>query len=145
MNRLPAGGDEVSSPNNSMASSFQMDFTIFRGGSTGSNAAALARSGNKRDSAAAVAGGNDAVAGERGSDDDENGLNSSRKKLRLSKEQSAYLEESFKEHNTLNPVRFHSFYPQIYYYIIFPFFIWLVLFVAPSILIYFFPLIYFFG
>uniref|UniRef100_A0A7C9EM49 Homeobox domain-containing protein n=1 Tax=Opuntia streptacantha TaxID=393608 RepID=A0A7C9EM49_OPUST len=40
----------------------------------------------------------------RGSDDDENGLSSStRKKLRLSKEQSAFLEESFKEHHTLNP------------------------------------------
>ncbi|KAF6141838.1 hypothetical protein GIB67_003209 [Kingdonia uniflora] len=37
----------------------------------------------------------------RASDDDENGL--TRKKLRLSKEQSAFLEESFKEHNTLNP------------------------------------------
>lgn len=35
--------------------------------------------------------------------DDEDGDNS-RKKLRLSKEQSAILEESFKEHNTLNPV-----------------------------------------
>ncbi|XP_020110120.1 homeobox-leucine zipper protein HOX11 [Ananas comosus] len=37
----------------------------------------------------------------RGSDEEENG--SPRKKLRLSKEQSAYLEESFKEHSTLNP------------------------------------------
>lgn len=49
--------------------------------------------------------GNDAVeverASSRASDEDENGI--SRKKLRLSKEQSAYLEESFKEHNTLNP------------------------------------------
>ncbi|KAI3826905.1 hypothetical protein L1987_00965 [Smallanthus sonchifolius] len=50
--------------------------------------------------------GNDAVMVERASsrasdDDDHNGM--SRKKLRLSKEQSAYLEESFKEHNTLNP------------------------------------------
>ncbi|KAJ0699723.1 putative transcription factor homeobox-WOX family [Helianthus annuus] len=35
------------------------------------------------------------------SDDDENGLG--RKKLRLTKEQSAFLEDSFKEHNTLNP------------------------------------------
>lgn len=34
--------------------------------------------------------------------DDENGL--TRKKLRLTKEQSAYLEDSFKEHSTLNPV-----------------------------------------
>ncbi|KAF5822486.1 putative transcription factor HB-HD-ZIP family [Helianthus annuus] len=49
--------------------------------------------------------GNDAVvverASSRASDEDEHGL--SRKKLRLSKEQSAYLEETFKEHNTLNP------------------------------------------
>ncbi|KAE8726947.1 Homeobox-leucine zipper protein HAT14 [Hibiscus syriacus] len=36
----------------------------------------------------------------RGSDDDENG--STHKKLRLSQKQSAFLEESFKEHNTLN-------------------------------------------
>lgn len=35
------------------------------------------------------------------SDDDESG--STRKKLRLSKEQSAFLEHSFKEHTTLNP------------------------------------------
>ncbi|XP_073047448.1 homeobox-leucine zipper protein HAT14-like isoform X2 [Primulina eburnea] len=35
------------------------------------------------------------------SDEEENGL--ARKKLRLSKEQSAFLEDSFKEHNTLNP------------------------------------------
>ncbi|XP_010274053.1 PREDICTED: plant UBX domain-containing protein 12-like [Nelumbo nucifera] len=34
--------------------------------------------------------------------DEENGL--TRKKLRLSKEQSAFLEETFKKHNTLNPV-----------------------------------------
>lgn len=40
--------------------------------------------------------------GERGMSDDEDGENC-RKKLRLSKDQSAVLEESFKEHNTLNP------------------------------------------
>lgn len=40
-------------------------------------------------------------ASSRASDEDDNGM--SRKKLRLSKVQSAYLEESFKEHNTLNP------------------------------------------
>ncbi|KAK9059188.1 hypothetical protein SSX86_021807 [Deinandra increscens subsp. villosa] len=39
--------------------------------------------------------------GERISDDDDG--DNSRKKLRLSKDQSAVLEESFKEHNTLNP------------------------------------------
>ncbi|XP_021617810.1 homeobox-leucine zipper protein HAT4 [Manihot esculenta] len=38
----------------------------------------------------------------RGISDEEDGDNS-RKKLRLSKDQSAILEESFKEHNTLNP------------------------------------------
>ncbi|KAL6008247.1 hypothetical protein ACLOJK_033753 [Asimina triloba] len=40
-------------------------------------------------------------ASSRCSDEDEGG--STRKKLRLSKEQSCYLEESFKEHPTLNP------------------------------------------
>ncbi|KAL8552773.1 hypothetical protein ACS0TY_001454 [Phlomoides rotata] len=35
--------------------------------------------------------------------DDEEDAENSRKKLRLSKDQSAVLEESFKEHNTLNP------------------------------------------
>lgn len=38
------------------------------------------------------------------SDEDEDGGETSRKKLRLSKDQSAFLEETFKEHNTLNPV-----------------------------------------
>lgn len=53
--------------------------------------------------------GDKVVEGERGSnskaasDEDENGL--TRKKLRLSKQQSAFLENSFKEHSsTLNPV-----------------------------------------
>lgn len=43
----------------------------------------------------------------RGSDDEDGGGgdgDASRKKLRLSKEQSLVLEETFKEHNTLNPV-----------------------------------------
>ncbi|KAF5205397.1 Homeobox-leucine zipper protein, partial [Thalictrum thalictroides] len=84
-------GAAVSSPN-STVSSFQIDFSIYRGGN-----------GNKRDSE--TAGLNEVEAAERtssrASDDDENG--SGRKKLRLSKEQSAFLEESFKEHNTLNP------------------------------------------
>ncbi len=38
-----------------------------------------------------------------GSDDEDGGT--TRKKLRLSKEQSALLEDSFKEHSTLNPVQ----------------------------------------
>ncbi|KAK9273947.1 hypothetical protein L1049_018759 [Liquidambar formosana] len=37
------------------------------------------------------------------SDDEDGGGDNGRKKLRLSKEQSAVLEETFKEHNTLNP------------------------------------------
>lgn len=41
----------------------------------------------------------------RGSDDEDGGGgDGSRKKLRLSKEQSLLLEETFKEHSTLNPV-----------------------------------------
>ncbi|KAI8545718.1 hypothetical protein RHMOL_Rhmol07G0060400 [Rhododendron molle] len=85
VNRLPPAaveaedGAAVSSPN-SVASSFQMDFCVFRG------------AGNKRDleAAAAAAGVNDGGdaerASSRASDDDENAL--SRKKLRLSKEQT---------------------------------------------------------
>ncbi|KAH6788093.1 Homeobox-leucine zipper protein 4 / HD-ZIP protein [Perilla frutescens var. hirtella] len=42
-------------------------------------------------------------ASSRGGISDEEGTDSTRKKLRLSKDQSAILQESFKEHNTLNP------------------------------------------
>ncbi|XP_057722119.1 homeobox-leucine zipper protein HOX11-like [Arachis stenosperma] len=96
----PAAGEDgddgaaLSSPN-SAVSSFQMDFCLRNGngGNGGDGAAAMMR--NRRD----VEGGE---GNDRGtSDDDENG--STRKKLRLSKEQSAFLEESFKEHTTLNP------------------------------------------
>ncbi|XVF75930.1 hypothetical protein PTKIN_Ptkin13bG0226500 [Pterospermum kingtungense] len=93
VNRLPlvAVADEaeegaaLSSPN-SAVSSFQLDFGFRNGSSRG-----------KRDLQEVEA----ERASSRASDDDENG--STRKKLRLSKEQSAFLEESFKEHNTLNP------------------------------------------
>ncbi|XP_078440551.1 homeobox-leucine zipper protein HAT4-like [Wolffia australiana] len=44
-----------------------------------------------------------ACAFARGTSDEEDGSEGSRKKLRLSKEQSAVLEDSFREHNTLNP------------------------------------------
>ncbi|KAI3811679.1 hypothetical protein L1987_21407 [Smallanthus sonchifolius] len=100
----PAAGD--SSPNNSNSgSSFQMDFSsIFRSGS---------RSFHSRKRNLELATVNlefvditerDQRASSRGggvSDEDENGL--TRKKLRLTKEQSAFLEDSFKEHSTLNP------------------------------------------
>lgn len=94
VNRLPAVGmEEVSSPN-SAASSFRMDFGLFK------SCVNIIGGGNKR---SAESGGEPERASSRASDDDENGANT-RKKLRLSKEQSAYLEESFKEHHTLNPV-----------------------------------------
>lgn len=95
VNRLPLlpavevdtdDGAAISSPN-SAVSSFQMDFLLIN-----SNADAAM---NKRDY-------HEFEGADRGSDDDENG--STRKKLRLTKPQSAYLEESFKEHTTLNPV-----------------------------------------
>ncbi|KAK7314311.1 hypothetical protein VNO77_39527 [Canavalia gladiata] len=79
----------LSSSPNSGASSFQMDLCIFsRGRRT--------VSGEGYDHSQRVCC--------RGSDEDENrGIATTRKKLRLSKEQSAFLEDSFKDHNTLNP------------------------------------------
>jgi homeobox-leucine zipper protein len=56
----------------------------------------------KEEAAQANSGGGERGGSSRGSDDEDiNGLN--RKKLRLTKDQSVFLEESFKEHNTLNP------------------------------------------
>lgn len=88
VNKLPAAGEEVSSANS--------PFSLYRNTRNGN--LQLGGGGNKRDLEATL---NDAARAL--SDDDENALNA-RKKLRLSKEQSAFLEESFKEHNTLNPV-----------------------------------------
>lgn len=90
VNLFPEDGDDgtsLSSPS-SAVSPFQMDFSMRNG-----NAEFGGR--NKREQQEGE--------GTRGSDDEENG--STRKKLRLSKEQSAFLEESFKEHTTLNPVK----------------------------------------
>uniref|UniRef100_A0A2N9H014 Homeobox domain-containing protein n=1 Tax=Fagus sylvatica TaxID=28930 RepID=A0A2N9H014_FAGSY len=78
----------VSSSPHSASSSFQMEFCIYSRGNGGRN--------NKRESE-----GEAERASSRASDEDDNG--GTRKKLRLSKEQSAFLEESFKEHSTLNP------------------------------------------
>lgn len=50
------------------------------------------------------------------SDEDEDGPNA-RKKLRLTKEQSALLEESFKQHSTLNPVIHLSLSINLYLFI----------------------------
>lgn len=91
VNLFPEDGDDgtsLSSPS-SAVSPFQMDFSMRNG-----NAEFGGR--NKREQQEGE--------GTRGSDDEENG--STRKKLRLSKEQSAFLEESFKEHTTLNPVKY---------------------------------------
>ncbi|CAM0951616.1 unnamed protein product [Alopecurus aequalis] len=77
-----AAGAAVSSSPNDSGGSFPMDFSA---------------RGDRGASDAAPGGG----GGSRGSDEDDSG--SARKKLRLSKEQAAFLEESFKEHSTLNP------------------------------------------
>ncbi|KAF3791331.1 Homeobox-leucine zipper protein [Nymphaea thermarum] len=92
VNRAPFSGDleeeaAVSSPN-STVSSFHMDFGV------------LPQSRRDPDGVHNV--GEGERASSRASDEEENGL--TRKKLRLTKEQSAFLEESFREHNTLNPV-----------------------------------------
>ncbi|XP_051188002.1 homeobox-leucine zipper protein HOX11 [Lolium perenne] len=76
-----AAGAAVSSSPNDSGGSFPMDFSAH--GERGPNDAAQGGGGS------------------RGSDEDDGG--SARKKLRLSKEQAAFLEESFKEHSTLNP------------------------------------------
>ncbi|CAL5005820.1 unnamed protein product [Urochloa decumbens] len=80
-----AAGALSSSPNDS-GGSFPLDLGG-RGGAHGEVGGA-ARAGGERSSS-------------RASDEDEGA--SARKKLRLSKEQSAFLEESFKEQSTLNP------------------------------------------
>lgn len=107
MNRAPAGERErerereseeeagVSSPNNSTLSSVsgkQLDLVPH--GSGGSEELDIERACSR-------------------ASDEEDG-EGSRKKLRLSKDQSVILEESFKEHNTLNPV---SIYINLYIYI----------------------------
>ncbi|KAJ4760183.1 homeobox leucine zipper protein [Rhynchospora pubera] len=99
VNRAPSAEEmeedaALSSSPNSAVSSFQMDFSARRG------AAATTSGGTSAGNAEAERKGADG-SHSRASDEDESG--SARKKLRLSKEQSAFLEESFKEHNTLNP------------------------------------------
>ncbi|KAL8225286.1 hypothetical protein R6Q57_017843 [Mikania cordata] len=113
----PDNGEEPapvhSSPNdsNSDTSSFHMDFSsIFRSSKSSSRFPSMKsdmefRRGNM-DYLVDVLEKDQRVSSRRGgyggtSDEDENGLG--RKKLRLTKEQSAFLEDSFKEHNTLNP------------------------------------------
>ncbi|KAM0833361.1 hypothetical protein ACQ4PT_064313 [Festuca glaucescens] len=80
-----AAGAAVSSSPNDSGGSFPMDFSAH----------------GERGASDAAQGGGGGGGGSRGSDEDDGG--SARKKLRLSKEQAAFLEESFKEHSTLNP------------------------------------------
>ncbi|KAL2330045.1 hypothetical protein Fmac_017626 [Flemingia macrophylla] len=63
---------------------------------------------SERDDDNAAAAGGERTSCSRGSDDDDgggSGGDGGRKKLRLTKEQAMVLEETFKEHNTLNPKR----------------------------------------
>lgn len=76
--------DEGESPNSGV-SCFQMEFCMMNGAGRNSSR----EGGADRNST---------------SDDDEEENGSTRKKLRLSKDQSAFLEDTFKEHTTLNPV-----------------------------------------
>ncbi|KAJ8491419.1 hypothetical protein OPV22_013140 [Ensete ventricosum] len=91
VNRAPSAEERASSSSspNSTVSCSQMDFSAQRGG--------VEKGGGGGVGAAAVG----RRASSRVSDEEENGL--VRKKLRLSKEQSNSLEESFEEHSTLNP------------------------------------------
>ncbi|XP_073283662.1 homeobox-leucine zipper protein HAT14-like [Primulina huaijiensis] len=82
-----------------VASCFQMDSSVFRNGGGKRNFDSLVSAyyNEQLDDSADGRG-----SSSRGSREEyENGI--SRKKLRLTKEQSSFLEDSFKEHNTLNP------------------------------------------
>ncbi|XP_030452954.1 homeobox-leucine zipper protein HOX11-like [Syzygium oleosum] len=87
---VDAGAAQLSSPNSGASSFHQLEFRSGSGGRSKTVDALSFEGDNER-------------ACSKGSDeyDEDNGL--ARKKLRLSKEQSAFLEESFKEHHTLNP------------------------------------------
>nr|GMD36584.1 homeobox-leucine zipper protein HOX11-like [Ipomoea batatas] len=89
VSRLPktaaAATEEVSS-------SFCMESSIFKRGGSGMLSICEAAGEAERASSRAAS-----------DEDDNNGVNNARKKLRLSKQQSAFLEESFKENHTLNP------------------------------------------
>ncbi|GAB4843773.1 homeobox-leucine zipper protein [Ancistrocladus abbreviatus] len=109
VNRFPAASgtaedvEEYSSPNSNSALSSFMEFSLYRNGGSVKNKRDMTEEGvggasNGHETETEKAGG---ATSSRASDDEENG--STRKKLRLSKEQSAFLEESFKEHHTLNP------------------------------------------
>ncbi|GFZ20928.1 homeobox leucine zipper protein [Actinidia rufa] len=87
-----------SSPNSTTVSSFQMDFSAY--GSGRSKREVEIASLNHPEVDMDQGGGGSCS---RTSDEEENIGLMNRKKLRLSKEQSAFLEDSFKENSTLNP------------------------------------------
>ncbi|CAN4109284.1 unnamed protein product [Withania somnifera] len=89
-------GAALSSPNSEI-SSFQMNFPIYRSNGKLIN---MKRNQYDGDHKWDNNNNNNHYSCSRASDEDDA---SARKKLRLTKEQSAFLEESFKEHNTLNP------------------------------------------
>ncbi|WVZ65139.1 hypothetical protein U9M48_014551 [Paspalum notatum var. saurae] len=108
----PSNGRSAAAGHLEEAASWARGFDVNRAPSLSAGGAAAAdEDEEERDEAGAgaassspntSAGACGGVAGSsRASDDDDGG--SARKKLRLSKEQSAFLEESFKEHATLNP------------------------------------------
>ncbi|KAK3157142.1 hypothetical protein QOZ80_2AG0116740 [Eleusine coracana subsp. coracana] len=92
VNRAPAAG-EVSRRGGSCSEDEEP-------GASSPNSTLSSLSGKR--GAPARSGGDDLTPRAGGSDDEDSG-GGSRKKLRLSKDQAAVLEESFKEHNTLNP------------------------------------------
>ncbi|KAH0721228.1 hypothetical protein KY290_006145 [Solanum tuberosum] len=89
-------GAALSSPNSEI-SSFQMNFPIYRNGKLIN----MKRDQCERDRDNDRWGNINNYSCSRISDEELDA--SARKKLRLTKEQSAFLEDSFKEHNTLNP------------------------------------------
>lgn len=124
----PSGTTRITAERNSNFGSFLRGFDVNRppsvavvvdldeetAGMSSPNSNVSSVSGNKRDLAAAARGEGDETEGERAScsrgggscgSDDEDGGNGdgSRKKLRLSKDEALVLEETFKEHSTLNP------------------------------------------
>ncbi|KAF8099706.1 hypothetical protein N665_0238s0034 [Sinapis alba] len=125
LNRLVPRTTRITTERNSDAGSFLRGFDVNRApsaaaavdleeevaGVSSPNSTVSSVSGNKRDLAVAARGEGDDNEAERdscshgGGSDDEDGGNGdgSRKKLRLSKEQALVLEETFKEHSTLNP------------------------------------------
>ncbi|KAL6555457.1 Homeobox-leucine zipper protein [Orobanche gracilis] len=107
INRKLGDGIDRQGPSSSSSSSFRMDFTIFRSSSSSPRPA-----GSKRDLEQINNNSSGDNEADRGSDEDENG-SMARKKLRLSKQQSAFLEESFKEHSTLNPAAGWLYWPRL--------------------------------